>query len=839
MKIAKTYALYSALILFATVILISSVWFSKKNDEERQILQEQHAVFERYQAVLNLESSAMTKATFDYSFWDEMVEFIQTKDAAWSKRNLDPILKTFNADLVMVYNPEKEPVYVKGNGALASLRLDLSTLSLEKPVFHEFFTVHDHTFVQIFLAPVHMSDDLDRKGKPLGFFVIGRKWDQAFLDTIAKISLGKARLVSNDASMSTDTAFTMPLKTLEGDTVGHLIFSYTPSVLLFISSLQNNIVILGLCILFFALFLFYLLTRRTLFKPIHYISMALKTHQLNYITALSRQKNELGEIAKLIYEHERQTSMLEHYKDAVDETAIVSKTTPQGLITYANEQFIAVSGYSKEELIGKPHNIVRHPDTPSSLFQEMWTTLKDGKTWKGIIKNRHKNGQAYFVKSAIMPLLNAQREVEEYIAIRYDVTELFEQMDHLRKENLIELPGRKVLFETIEKCMDPHLAILNICGFREINTLHGQAFGDTLLQQLAFKIRMLIPDTLGLFHLQGDEFALLNDQTLSQEDFIHTCETLLSSLNEEGVMVYQKYYPIALRVGIANKAEHLYNRAEIALEEARESHKSLVVYDDNEGFTKRLEGDIAWNKTLRYALLHNRFTIFLQEIVPLHDMPSQRKKYEVLIRLIDEKGKIISPFHFLDLAKRMHVYHQLTRFVIQEGFRAALELHCDISLNLSQEDITNKETASFLASMLEQYPNLKERVTLELVESEGIENSQEVESFLTLVRHYGCLLAIDDFGAGYSNFEYLLRLRVDFIKIDGSLIKHIDTDENAYTTVKAITHFAKSLGISVVAEFVHNEAILTLVKELGIDFAQGYYLHEPSPKPKIIRHAST
>jgi len=138
--------------------------------------------------------------------------------------------------------------------------------------------------------------------------------------------------------------------------------------------------------------------------------------------------------------------------------------------------------------------------------------------------------------------------------------------------------------------------------------------------------------------------------------------------------------------------------------------------------------------------------------------------------------------------------------------------------------------------MLHQYPTLQGHITLELVESEGIEDSTEVQTFLQQIRTYGCLLAIDDFGAGYSNFEYLLRLNVDFIKIDGSLIKNLDTDANAYATVKTITHFAKNLGILVVAEFVHKKEILEKVKELDIDFAQGFYLHEPSPKTKIKSH---
>ncbi|ASC92324.1 EAL domain-containing protein [Sulfurospirillum diekertiae] len=235
------------------------------------------------------------------------------------------------------------------------------------------------------------------------------------------------------------------------------------------------------------------------------------------------------------------------------------------------------------------------------------------------------------------------------------------------------------------------------------------------------------------------------------------------------------------------------------------------------------------------ALKENRFTIFFQEIVPLHVKEPSRKKYEVLIRLIDAKGNIISPYHFIDLSKRIHLYDQLTRFVMQEGFRAAAELYCDISINITQEDILTPDTIQLLFDLLKQYPTLKGHITLELVESEGLEDSTEVQTFLQQAKEHGCLLAIDDFGSGYSNFEYLLRLNVDFIKIDGSLIKHLDTDANAYETVKTITHFARNLGILVVAEFIHNKEVLEKVQELGIEFGQGFYLHEPSPKPKLKR----
>lgn len=832
MKIAKTYTFYTFLILLLAGILMSTVWFSKKTEEQRHVFQEQSAVFERYKAVLKLESSLIRKTVFDYSFWDELVEFVKTADEAWSKENLENIITTFDVDYVYVFDKQKKLVYAHHPHHEHPLIPDIRVLSSTQPQFREFFQENKGHFSQFFVAPIHTSADLERKGVPLGFFLLGRKWDTPFLNTIEEIALGKATLASSNEHFR----FSLPLKDLDDSILGYLRFDFTPSVLLFMSSLQNNIVISGLIVMVTVIFLFYLLTKNTFLTPIHRISNTLKTHKPFYLLTLAQQKNELGEIAALILEYEKQKQLLEHYKEALDENTIVSKTDAKGTITYVNEQFIAISGYEREELLGNPHNIVRHPDNSPEFFHEMWKELKSGKTWRGVVKNRRKDGSAYYVKSVIMPLFDSHQRIKEYMAIRYDVSELFEQIERLHKETLSELPNRKMLLEEIECSHSPHLAIINISGFREINTLYGQSFGDAYLQSCAMTLQNHLEENIRLFHLQGDEFALFCHDGTPQEIFFEQCETLLKTLSFTGVTVENKLYTLALRMGIAHGVEYLYNRAEIAIKEARTNHHSIVLYDDNEGFKQRLQQDIKWDQTIRDALAHNRFTLFLQEIVPLHVKKNSRKKYELLIRLIDAKGAVISPFHFIDLAKRLHLYAHITHFVLEHGFRLANELNCDISINITREDMMTSETSTLLFNLLAHHPALHKRITLELVESESLEDSTDVRTFLQHARDKGCLIAIDDFGSGYSNFEYLLRLNVDFIKIDGTLIKNIDTDSNAYATVKAITHFAKNLGISVVAEFVHSEEVLVKVRELGIDYAQGFHLHKPSDMTEMALH---
>ncbi len=153
----------------------------------------------------------------------------------------------------------------------------------------------------------------------------------------------------------------------------------------------------------------------------------------------------------------------------------------------------------------------------------------------------------------------------------------------------------------------------------------------------------------------------------------------------------------------------------------------------------------------------------------------------------------------------------------------------EFSVNLTIDDILNIEIQDYIFELLNKY-GIGERVVFEIVESESIENFNQVVSFIRNVKEFGCKIAIDDFGTGYSNFEYLMKLEADYIKIDGSMIKNIDTDNNAKMVVETIVNFAKKMNMKTIAEFVENEEILKIVNELGIDYSQGYYFSAPKPE---------
>lgn len=168
--------------------------------------------------------------------------------------------------------------------------------------------------------------------------------------------------------------------------------------------------------------------------------------------------------------------------------------------------------------------------------------------------------------------------------------------------------------------------------------------------------------------------------------------------------------------------------------------------------------------------------------------------------------------------------------MIRSAFETVSTLNEAISINLSIDDMLDPILQEYLEEMLEHY-GVGDKVILELLESEGIENFEAVEAFITKMKGYGCRIAIDDFGTGYSNFGYLMRLRADFIKIDGSMIRQLEHDRNARIIVETIVGFAKRMGIETVAEFVENDSIFAIVREIGIDYAQGYHFSPPVASP--------
>ncbi|WNL13379.1 bifunctional diguanylate cyclase/phosphodiesterase [Aliarcobacter cryaerophilus] len=527
-------------------------------------------------------------------------------------------------------------------------------------------------------------------------------------------------------------------------------------------------------------------------------------------------------------------NFLLEYKKAIDESSIVSKTDKNGLITFVNKKFCEISGYEEDELIGKSHNIVRHPSMTKEFFNNLWKTITNKEIFKGVIVNKKKNGLVYYVDTTIIPILDENKNIEEFIAIRHDITKVYEQKKLIEEQFIDELtllPNRQKLLKDLKDSKIQKIAMININSFRDINNFYGFEAGDLVLKKfsqiLLDKISTNI--NLDLYRVANDVFAICTKNKDNLKEIRDICTNIIEYFSLHPILINNNSFYLSISIGVARNCKdsavqnNLLSKAEYALRMAKKRDISILFLDENIELYNKLKENKKLIEELKNALISNNLLIYGQKLI---NNISKKEKYEILMRVKLEDGSILTPYSFLKEAKKAKLYLGMTRMLVKKACEYFKGKDIDFNLNLTLEDIKDQYTMDFIVNAMEK-TNTAKQITFEIVESEGIESFTEVSNFIKKAKKLGCKIAIDDFGTGYSNFEYIIKLDVDYIKIDGSLIKNINTDNNLYLTVQTIVGFAKALKIKTVAEFVHNEEVLNCVKNLDIDYSQGFFIDEP------------
>ncbi len=421
--------------------------------------------------------------------------------------------------------------------------------------------------------------------------------------------------------------------------------------------------------------------------------------------------------------------------------------------------------------------------------------------------------------------------------ILYIVGNIMRLLDTLYTDRETGLPNRTKLLQDFKTENHTGIILINIDSFKQINDFFGPRCGDFILKSFASRLQELVvngkdlfSNLAGLYKLPSDEFAILMKQHID-ESWLRFYLKKLSEFAAEQVFHFEGQ-EITLNVSLGAATDRyvdsgqeqvheiLLSSANIALQLAKEQKKDALIYDETIRVREDYEQNITWAKSLKEALAENRIVPYFQPIV--NNNTGTVEKFECLVRLIDERGRPIKPDKYLNLSKKLKLYPKITSRIIEQSFKASKNGGVSVSINLSYEDITNLETTSFIKNKLLEY-NIAEKVCFELLESESIDNYRQVYEFINDLKDMGCSIAIDDFGTGYSNFEHLLRLNVDTVKIDGSLIRNIDKDKNALIMTRGIVGFAKKLGLITIAECVHSKQVFDTVVEIGIDYSQGFY----------------
>jgi len=522
---------------------------------------------------------------------------------------------------------------------------------------------------------------------------------------------------------------------------------------------------------------------------------------------------------KYIKEAKSNLHLLKEYQKATNKSSIVSKTDTTGTITFVNDKFCEISEYTREELIGKNHNIVRHPDNPKSIFKDMWHTIRDKKEiWQGLVRNRTKNNKSYYVDSVVMPILDLDGNILEYISLRNEITHI--------------MSPAKQLVDAIKNAKEPVLIYIKLDNFDSISEFYNnetiETIQDEVEKYLQVKFSRLY-DFDKIYQLSNGEYALIIEKLYLKEEssFIQTLQGFQKVLHSNTIMFNDIKYDISLVISLVYQKDQMLESAKLGIKKLLKNKENFILANNLAAIEqeKAIE-NMKVVSMIKNAITDSKIISYFQPI--LDNTTMQITKHESLVRLINEKGEVLTPFYFLETAKKSNYYTQITDIVLEYSFSILDNANIkEVSINLSAIDIEWNATRLKVFELLEKYKDVASRVIFELLEDETVKDFNVVKKFIADVKEYGVQIAIDDFGAGYSNYERLLEYAPDILKIDGSLIRDLETNEYSRSIVKSIVTFSKEQGIKTVAEFIENEAVFKIVKDLGVDFSQGYYFGKP------------
>lgn len=386
------------------------------------------------------------------------------------------------------------------------------------------------------------------------------------------------------------------------------------------------------------------------------------------------------------------------------------------------------------------------------------------------------------------------------------------------------------------------LCFFDLDQFKVVNDTAGHLAGDELLRQVASLLSSKVHGAGTLARLGGDEFGLLLDNC-----DLETAERLAKDL-VEAVRGFRfewnrKNLGVGLSAGLvgidaASKGiTQVLSDANMAYCMAKERGPNTVhVYQEDDRELAQRRSEMRWLATLNSALEENRFQLYRQPIIPLTAAPDVQLHCEVLLRLVDESGYIVSPALFLPAAERYHLISTIDRWVVEALFRFLLfqERHGTVAerkvvyaMNVSGASLSEPSFLDFVRDRLRRHSIPARRVCFEITETAVISNMHSALRFIKELKGLGCRFALDDFGTGLSSFSYLQTLSVDYIKIDGSFVRNMLTDPMAYAIVTSVNNLAHAVGLKTIAEYVDQRGLLEELSELGVDYVQGYHLASP------------
>ncbi|QFT83825.1 Cyclic di-GMP phosphodiesterase Gmr [Halomonas sp. THAF12] len=459
------------------------------------------------------------------------------------------------------------------------------------------------------------------------------------------------------------------------------------------------------------------------------------------------------------------------------------------------------------------------------------------------------DGQVHTIVWYHAPLTSGGDTGMARLSVGLDITERKAAEGHLtwlaERDPLTELYNRRHFQETVQTALERGghgaLLLLDLDQFKVVNELSGHHAGDRLLREVADALQFHLGRRGSLARLGGDEFALLLEGADAEQAIgvAQQCNQLLEGMHFRAGG--RRHRAIA-SIGVVQYPAHgdtpadLLASADVAMYKAKEhGHQRWHLLSTLENAKSELKERVYWVERLRKALQEDDFVLMVQPIMRLADRDV--KHYEVLVRMREEDGSLISPAHFIPVAERNGMIVQLDRWVLRHSLQALQRLQAkgiSLAVNLSGQSLHDKGIEHFLAEELASSGADPHHLILEVTETAAVTDFSTARGVLQAMRDLGCRSALDDFGVGFSSFHYLGQLPVDYIKIDGSFIRHLTDSPDNRVIVRAIADLAAGFGKQTIAEFVDNDEVLPLLDAYGITYGQGFHLGRPRPLETLL-----
>jgi len=441
-----------------------------------------------------------------------------------------------------------------------------------------------------------------------------------------------------------------------------------------------------------------------------------------------------------------------------------------------------------------------------------------------------------FLSDSVRAMTERQRREQQevsYQASHDALTGLVNRREFERRlDLLLDKPGSNAAAHTV--------LYLDLDQFKIVNDSCGHIAGDELLKQLTSRLKGRVRHDDTLARLGGDEFGILLENC-PPERGASIAELLRVTVSEFQFVWQGKAFVVGASIGLVSFGDEGFSRADVmrladaACYVAKDDGRNRIhVYRPEDDALAQRHREMSWVGRIRAALDEDRFVLHAQKILAL-GADEDAEHHEVLVRMIDEDGRLVPPMAFIPSAERYNLMPALDRRVVQMTF-AHWQAHCaasqprrHFSVNLSGASLSDESFLPYVREQFERYAVLPSAICFEITETAAIANLVQATVFIRSLKAMGCRFALDDFGSGMSSFAYLKQLDVDFLKIDGAFVKDILTDPIDRAMVESINHIGHVMGVRTIAEFVENDAILHELRAIGVDYAQGYGIGKPQP----------